>query len=271
MKKVLFFTFCLFLVTILSGCIFNKEEAPAEQEKGYLSPAKATPVPTQSSQLVIEGKPYLALTPRADGKELKLSLGGIVGAKSMDYELVYLAGETDNQLQRGVVGSVDLAGSTEYGKSLLLGSCSKSVCKYDENVKEGTVSLIFRGDGGAQKYEAVFRLQTGQDAKTGLTSGDGNFKFVSSTLPPSNYYLTVSTLGLFRMPVGRIVAGPYGIFTSGSTSAKGKVFFKPSSPAQAAKILVWAGQSWTELKSTREDEFVTAETPTLGAFVAVVE
>ena len=267
MKKLLLVACCLLLVVSLSGCLPKKKgEEPIASGSGFPT---ETPTPVE---VALEGRPYVTLTPRADGREITLSVTGIVGAKSLEYELVYLAGDPGNQLQRGVVGSVDLGGKTDYEKDLLLGTCSRGVCKYDENVTEGTLTLTFRGeDGSVQEYQSIFHLQRGKEGKEGLTSGDGNFEFASQNLPSSTFYLTCSTVGLFQMPTGKVIAGPYGIFTAGSSKASGELALKLSKPSENAQIMFWDGKKWNELESTvsPDDSSVSASTALIGAFVVV--
>lgn len=241
---------------------------------GEFSSKQKSVTPVTSQEVVLEGRPYVALVPRTDGKEIALNVTGIVRAESLEYELVYFAGDPGNQLQRGVVGSVDLGGKTDYAKALLLGTCSRGVCKYDENVSGGTLTLTLRGeDGSVQKYQSVFHLQRGKEGKEGLTSGDGNFQFVSQSLPSSTFYLTCSTVGLFQMPAGKVVAGPHGIFTAGSSKASGEVTLKLPNPSQNAKIILWDGKKWNELESiiSSDNLSVSANTSSLGTFVVVEE
>ena len=274
MKKAGLLLSCLAGLLILSGCLPQKKVQGPTPVGGELPSKEVGPTPISSQEVALEGRPYVTLTPRSDGKEITLSLSGIVGAKSLEYELVYFAGEPRNQLQRGVVGAVDLQGKTDYTKSLLLGTCSRNVCKYDENVTEGTLSLTFRKESGeTQKYQSIFHLQRGKEGKEGLTSGDGNFQFVSQSLPSSGFYLTCSTVGLFQMPAGKVVGGPYGIFTAGSSKVTGQVTLKLQNPSKNAKIMLWDGKKWNELETTVSSDglSVSATTGQLGTFVVIEE
>ncbi|PJE67261.1 hypothetical protein COU95_03470 [Candidatus Shapirobacteria bacterium CG10_big_fil_rev_8_21_14_0_10_40_9] len=244
---------------ILFGALFwfiRGRQAPS-------GPGQPTPTPTP---LALEERPYVTLTPRSDGHELKLEIENLKDVQTVEYELVYFAGD----VSRGVIGSVDLKSENSLSRDLLLGTCSKNVCKYDEGVTEGTLTLRFRGVSGAQKYEVAFRLQTGKEAKVGLSSGDGNFTFQGS-LPSSTFYLTQGTLGLPKKPSGKVIGGPYGIFTLGSASAKGTVKLKITETSPEVKILGWDGSSWKEYSKGFETdgEVVSVEVDRLNTFVAV--
>ena len=230
-----------------------------------VSPGVGQPTSTLAP-VAVEERPYVTLTPRTDGHELKLEIENLKDVQTVEYELVYLAGD----LSRGVIGSVDPKGETSISRDLLLGSCSKNVCKYDEGVTEGTLTLRFRGPGGTQKYELAFYLQKGSEAREGLTSGDGNFTF-QGVLPSNSFYLISGTLGVPQKPSGKIIGGPYGIFTVGSTSAKGTIKLRLSQASPEAKVFGWDGNSWKEYSKGFETdgELVSVEVDRLTTFLAV--
>ncbi len=247
------------LLLILGGTFwFLRGRGPAEPEE---VPEELAP------EWSLEERPYVTLTPRDDGKEFKLRIEGIKDTELVDYELVYFA----NDISRGVTGTIELEGKISAERDLLLGSCSRNVCKYDENVTEGTLSLRFQNpEGQVRKYELVFHLQTGDEAAVGLTAGDGNFSFLNK-LPADEYYLTLSTVGLPKMPQEQPVAGPYGIFTSASKKVTGKVNFKLEEGLEEVKILAWdsAQQAWEDYGGEIKNNFVSASVESLTTFIVV--
>jgi len=247
------------LLLILGGIFwFLRGRGPAELEE---VPEELAP------EWSLEERPYITLTPREDGREFKLRIEGIKDTELVDYELVYFA----NDISRGVTGTIELEGKTSAERDLLLGSCSRNVCKYDENVTEGTLSLRFQNpEGQVRKYELAFHLQTGDEAVVGLTAGDGNFSFLGK-LPTDEYYLTLSTVGLPKMPQEQPLAGPYAIFTSASKKAEGKVNLKLEGEITEAKILVWdsAQKAWKEFGGTIKNNFISASVESLTTFLVV--
>ncbi len=231
-------------------------------------PAEPEEIPEElAPEWSLEERPYVTLTPRDDGKEFKLRIEGIRDTELVDYELVYFA----NDISRGVTGTIELEGKTSAERDLLLGSCSRNVCKYDENVAEGTLSLRFQNpEGEVRKYELAFHLQTGDEAVVGLTAGDGNFSFLGK-LPAAEYYLTLSTVGLPKMPQEQPLAGPYAIFTSASTKASGKVNLRLEGESEKAKVLGWnrAQQAWEDLGGEIKSNFVSVSVESLTTFIAV--
>lgn len=212
-----------------------------------------TPAPEKTaSEVPLEERPYVSLTPRADGRELTLNITNIQNATSLEYELSYLS----NDLSRGVIGSVDLKSETSLTRQLLLGSCSKNTCKYDENVTEGNLTLRFRGAAGTEKFTADFHLQKGG---TELSSLDGYFK-AQAKLPAGTYFITMSTIGLPSPIEGTILGQPYGIFTSGSQTLKPTtaVNLTPAGQTTGFQVYFWDGKTWL-MKTTN----------IIGVFVAV--
>lgn len=261
MKKYLPIIIVLVLLFIVGGIfIFLRGKKPTEPPK---IPEKLAP------EWTLEERPYITLTPREDGREFKMRIEGVKDTKLVDYELIYFS----NEISRGVTGSIDLGGGTMIEKDLLLGSCSKNVCKYDENVTEGSLSLRFQNsEGKVRKYELAFHLQKGEDGQVGLTSGDGNFSF-QGKLPADQYYLTLYTVGLPGQVQGKLVAGPYGIFTGASQKTTGKINLKPSEATEKVKVFGWdsINKTWKEYQEglKMSEKVISVEVNLLTTFIAV--
>jgi len=232
-------------------------------------PAKPTsPTPGGKEEAVLEvplsERPFVTLTPRNDGREFTMEISRIKNIDTVEYELVYLS----QGLSRGVIGSIDLNGQTSISRKLLLGTCSRNVCKYDEGIEEGTLTLRFRGAAGTRKFIADFHLQQGVKE---LTSIDGKFK-LAGKLPSGAFYITMSTVGLPKEIEGKIVGGPYGVFTSGSEIVKnGVVTLSLSEKSPSAKLYSWDEKSWIEEKKDlkMDGDTLSASVDTLATFVAV--
>lgn len=258
MKKNLTIILIVIAILLVVGGIFlirgkKKTETASEKQKTQQETVLETP---------LEERPFVSLTPRTDGKEFTLDISRIKEAKTIEYELVY----ESQGLSRGVIGSVELNGETEVSRKLLLGSCSKDVCKYDEGVEQGTLTLRFRGSGGTRKFESDFHLQQGGKE---LNSIDGNFK-LAGKFSAGTFYLTMSTIGLPEKVEGKVVSGPYGIFTAGSSSVKGSTLTMSLSESPAtAKLFLFDGKSSTEQTGAKiEGQNITATVSSLGTFFA---
>ncbi|MBI4058723.1 hypothetical protein HY404_00630 [Candidatus Microgenomates bacterium] len=193
--------------------------------------------------------PYVALTPDGVGQELTLSVTGIDSAvATLDYELVY---NTAAGVLQGVPGSVSVSGKSSLERKLTLGTCSSGVCRYDKGVKDITLTLRLRNSSG----KVLAKVATGVSllSKTKkLASTDDKFSLTLDKTP-TGFYVVMQTSGLPSESSGTVVAGPYGVFTSGSSSQRGKI-------TTVGIWQVWDGNKWQVLSD--------GATKTLGVFVA---
>ena len=245
----------LFLALIIGGFFFVKAKSqPAQDDQDQVQDGKTVEVP-------LADRPYVSLTPRADGKEFTLNISKIKDTDTIEYELVYLS----QGLSRGVVGSIDVEGQSSIERDLLLGTCSKSVCKYDEGVEEGTLTLRFRGDVGSRKFTSDFHLQ--QNEKE-LSSMDEQFK-ISGQFSQTAYYLTMGTIGLPDEVEGEVLAGPYGVFTAASSTVKNATLtFSLESLSEGFQVLAWNGKAWVQQEDFQvEDQTISGSIDSLDIFV----
>lgn len=137
-KKLPILLLACFLVLLLLFVFFirsQKKETPGETKK------EKTSTIISIDKLPESERPIVSLTSRPDGRELTLSIENLKNIKTVEYELVYLT----EGVQRGVIGSVSLKqGETSLSRNLLLGTCSRGVCRYDKDVTGGTLTVIFR-------------------------------------------------------------------------------------------------------------------------------
>lgn len=236
MTKKLFIAGVAILILVFLGIfIFERRGGGGSLTLPTLTPAALQEVPLQD-------RPFASLTPRSDGKELALKISGLKDVTTVEYELAYLS----NDLSRGVIGSIVLNGETEITRNLLLGTCSRNVCRYDEGVTSGSLTLRLRGDGGNRKFASDFFLQKGGSV---LQLENGKLR-LEGTLP-ATYFIAMSTIGLPKSFTGEILAGPYGIFKAGVKTVKsGKISFSMEGEATKAKIFSLTGAGWQEIRGS---------------------
>ncbi len=164
--------------------------------------------------LTDDQKPYISLTPQADGHRLNLKISNIPESiKEIEYDLIYTAKDENIEIEKGVGGTAKIEG-TSIDRELLLGteSCT-SGCKYkyDEGITGGTLSLSFiTADGQSASYEAPFVLLTSADIKSkGLSLETENFSIKASVSSKSDYFVLIKNF----KPV-------YSVFSSGNGSGK---------------------------------------------------
>jgi len=177
---------------------------------------KSSVVVDDSSVLVevpFSNRPVAMLTPTSDGRYINLKIAKITLPKavSLDYELLYSLPDGRTQ---GVPGTIDLKGETSFERKLLLGSESNGKFRYDEGVKDGSLTVRLRDSKGKllAKFSTKWHLQSGESE---LTSIDQNFTYKLDKKPKGIYFVTMETFGLADTSVTEVASGPYGIFSSG--------------------------------------------------------
>lgn len=172
-------------------------------------------------EVPLEKRPITSLTPSADGHWLTLKIDNIViESPMMDYELLY---NLPDGRTSGVPGTITLNGQKSIERKLLLGSESSGKYRYDEGVKEGTLTLRFRNDAGKlmAKFNTSFTLVS---ENKNLSSVDGIFSFSFKNAPKKAFFVVMETFGLpgqAGLPddyQNQILSGPYGIFSNDATS-----------------------------------------------------
>ncbi len=153
MKKAALILVPVLLIVILGGFFFLKSRSA--------SPGSPAPTTTPQSGFtapeVQEKGVEVSLTPRYDNKAVILKVDKLpTGVTSVEYELSY---EAKGGLPRGVLGKVDItSGKTNILREILLGTCSRNVCVYDEGVTKVKLTLKFNkssapSTGFSQEYE----------------------------------------------------------------------------------------------------------------------
>lgn len=203
-----------------------------------------TNIPVQEKDttitLSINERPIASLTPSVDGHWLKLSLTKILAsAASLDYELLYQLPDGRTQ---GVPGTIKLTGQDKIERDLLMGSESSGKFRYDEGVKEGTLTIRFRNDAGKliTKLSTEFALLSKTKE---LKSIDEKFVYKLASLNSKDFFVVMETFGLPKETPTEVTAGPFGIFTSSKTAVSGIVSM------EGTNIYLYSGSSWTKLDS----------------------
>ncbi|MDP3998003.1 MAG: hypothetical protein Q8P89_00095 [bacterium] len=152
MKKAALIVAPILIILVLGGSLIAKKSFQPPQVPVI------TPTPTVESvpvQTLEESNPYgVDLTPRSDKKAVSLGITSFpVGLKIIEYELTYEAKEGP----RGVLGTINYKNEDKIERQILLGTCSKNVCRYDEGVSEVTLTIVFRAER-TEKFQGKFSL-----------------------------------------------------------------------------------------------------------------
>jgi len=216
-------------------------------------------------ETTLKERPYITLTPSSDGHWLTIEVSQIKDADSLEYELLY---NTESGATQGSINTVKLKGESSYSKRILLGSESSGKFKYDEGVTQGTVTVRLRGGPGTRKFVTEFHLQQEDEE---LTSNDNNFS-VEGTIPKTNFYVTMHTVGLPGEFEGEVITGPYESFSSGASTIKdGIVSLKVTEEKEEAKLYSWSGTKWVEEEGEIEDRVISTDISSLTTFILASE
>lgn len=250
---------------ILAGIIFFVSTRKTTDQAPPISQRRVEPI----NKLDVKDRPFVTLTPRADGREVTLSIDNVASATSAEYELEYQA----ESLIQGVFGTIDLTeGDLPISKDLLFGSCSKGKCRYDEGVTGGSLTLRFEGGDEAYVLKSDFNLQLMGDREGvfGTKDAKATLDVGRSGLPLTTYVIAISTMGPPAPVEEEILAGPYAFLAAISpklTSAE--VTIKSKDDLTGAKLLAFNGTAWVDLDATVGEGSLTAPVTSLGTFVLV--
>ncbi|MCX6706298.1 MAG: hypothetical protein NTV24_04335 [Candidatus Woesebacteria bacterium] len=205
----------------------NKSNVPVEKEDTTVT-------------LSLNERPVASLTPSADGHWLKLTLTKILSsAASMDYELLYQLPDGRTQ---GVPGTIKLTGQDKIERDLLMGSESSGKFRYDEGVKEGTLTIRFRNDAGKLITKLTTKFALLSKTKE-LKSIDEKVTYKLTSINSKDFFVVMETFGVPKEVPAELTTGPFGVFTSSKTAVSGTVTL------EGTNIYLYSGSSWTKLDS----------------------
>jgi len=154
-KTTILIIIILIVMLIAGGFIFSKTLS----NKG----PKATPTPTPKEN-IIETIPNdslnIKLEPRYDKKAVTIITEGLLekGFKEFEYEISY---DTEDGLTQGSFSREPITiTNNPFEREILLGTCSKNVCKYDKGVKNIKLTFRLKDNGGKTKiWEKEFNIE----------------------------------------------------------------------------------------------------------------
>lgn len=171
-------------------------------------------------QIQLKDKPYVTLTPTADGAEIIVSIENMSFFDSIEYELTYLADDptrAGEKIQRGSTGGDINTKEEKYKASILLGTASRGVRSPDRGVTEGKLSLHLFKDGGEYLSETEWNLFEIGAAKTTIAARDETVKLeVPPTLGKTYWVVLSDTVGFpptFDKEPQTVVVPIFGTFS----------------------------------------------------------
>lgn len=240
--------------------------------------------------------PYALTYPRRDGNAMVLNLKRTSSYDSITYELAYTstpdttvvqgAKSTDEEggvggsIDRGVQGTLDTKDKKgEYEQEILFGTCSKSVCKYDQGVENGTLTLHIRKGGSAYRMVTQWHLQKPDVALGSLSSGDGHFIYKvdteRQTLSNVGFSIINDLTGVPKLPSEKEILGK--VYALNIPIAKGLpggdvTFELAQNPPDGAKLYRYDGgaSKWEEIDTKVEGSELSGKANGAGIFAILV-
>jgi hypothetical protein len=217
------------------------------QSQGQANPTpRARKADVNVNMEPIANRPFVTLTPRADGHAVELNL---ISEKKPSTDLEYEIEYDSGSLVQGAFGQTSIdAGKFPLSKEILLGSCSTGgKCTFNTDVTGGTLTLRFGNPDYTLKNEWSFA----ENAKAGnsFVSRDGKF-----TLDTTKSKLKTGNIIVFQSPgfpgtlTSDLVVGPYAVganITVGTVS----VSIRVPSDVNTAALMGYDGSSWKELST----------------------
>jgi hypothetical protein len=179
---------------------------------------------TETIELSAQDRPYISLTPRADGHLLTLKIDNLPSSVTqVDYELIYDVHDTasDQDIEKGVDDTIkDMSGNIS--RDLLLGteSCTAG-CKYsyDNGVTGGTLTLTLTTVKGQATFTTPFVLKSSADIKKegGLSLSSENVTIKATTTTKNDFFVMIKDYGLSQ---GVTATSAYSVFSNGTGAGK---------------------------------------------------
>lgn len=253
----------VFVPFLLSGCGLLKRKTVEDEPRAPITLNEPVNV------ISVAERPYLRLTPTADGKRLVVQIDTLpLPAKLGLYEIEYQAGT----LLRGVSGSIDLEEATlPVSSTVDMGTCSTGgTCSYDKGVTGGTLEVQFSADPNFA-VRTDWRYLEGATAKGLFASRDTKFQMNAGKLLDKTAYVIISETSGLPGPVDKTLASdPYGVFASSTLpSGEVEVSIRVDASLANASILSWDGSAWQTHTAIVKDSKASATVPLAVSYVVV--
>ena len=226
----------------------------------------------------IDKRPFVTLTPTADGAEIIISIENMNEFDKIEYELTYQADNpqiSGEKIQRGAVETDVNTSQAKYKKSLLLGTASRGVRSPDTGVTDGELALhLFKGDAEYLSETRWDRFEIGTSGGE-ILDYTGNFSLDVPRLTKNYWVIIADTVGVppnadfSASDVKLPVFGTYSVAPEFTTSAS--LSIKLTGDVKSPKLYTYSNQdsSWQSVESTYEGGALAAEVDSFGTFVIV--
>ncbi len=271
-NKILIIVSLLLALGIGAFFLFRNNNAPVEETE---QPEEKRQVQNINTKAIKE-RPYLSLTPSANGGEIFLSLNNYQ-AQMAEYEIEYqAANDAGGTIIQGGIGRIDLskASNPTEPKEFCFCSQSKGVKKYDTGVSAGSYFIHF--SGGVEEYSLKGDFTIGKYADEDSVFTSRNSKAIleipQNEVSANTPIIVADPLGLPGNIDKEIVEGPYAFFApSGTEINEANLTMRTKEDTTNLQLYAWNNQTeeWEKLEFDTEDTTITAEVEMLTTYILV--
>lgn len=232
----------------------------------------------QITDIELSYRPYVTLTPTADGAEVIISIENMSAFDRIEYELTYQADNPTSpgtKIERGATGTDINTKDSKYKKDILLGTASRGVRNPDTGVTDGKLALhMFKGDTQYDS-ETPWDLVSAGLAAGSISDRASNITLKLPALGKNYWIILADTLGVPRggsLDVKNVTLPVYGAFSiAGAFPKTANLTLKTSAASPTLFAYNLADQTWQKVDSTyaSASKTLTASASNFATFVVV--
>ncbi len=264
------------LIALLAGIyflfIFKKGPNQIKSQGNQASDVK------QITDIELAKRPYVTLTPTADGAEIIISIENMGAFDRIEYELTYQADNPTSpgtKIERGATGTDINTKDSKYKKDILLGTASRGVKNPDRGITEGKLSLhLFKGDTQYDSNSPWDLVQAGATAAT-ISDRSANISLKLPALGKNYWIILADTVGVPKggsFDVKNVSLPVYGAFSIASTfPTPADITIKTEAKNPSLFAYNLADSSWQKVDSqySASSKALTASVNGFATFVIV--
>jgi len=225
--------------------------------------------------IALAKRPYITLTPTADGAEIIMSIQNMGNFDSIEYELTYQAdnpASPGTKIERGSTGSDVNTKDSSYKKSILLGTASRGVRSPDRGIVDGKLTMHLLK--GQQEYlsETGWDLSAVGETDNILKSQDGNVSIEVPNLGKDYWVILANTIGIppdGKFEISKVQLPIYGAFSiAGNFKTNGTLTIKERAGNKLFGYNLQS-RSWKEITTTANGNELVAKVASFATYVVV--
>lgn len=232
------------------------------------------------SEIPIEKRPYVTLTPTSDGAEIIISIENMAEFDRIEYELTYLADNPQiagEKLERGATGVDINTKDAKYKKSILLGTASKGVRSPDRGIADGKLTMhSFKGETEYLSETKWDIMEVGTEPMN-LSAFGGDVTIRVPKFDKNYWVIIADTVGLPRsaeFDYEDAILPSFGIFSiAPKFTRSADLMIKISGEVSAPILYAWDNNDakWQEIDVKFDDsqKAISAHVESFATFVPV--